>query len=140
PAARRDPVRSASELPARFDLDRARRELALARGERRPTRRRARGDRGARCGGRKAADGRSRPSGRRSRRETVRGARSLVTGVPRFVPGVELSRAFYEEVVAPLLAGEQHAAALLGTGSDVLGYDTVRSTHHGWGPRLRLFR
>jgi Domain of unknown function (DUF4037) len=59
--------------------------------------------------------------------------------VPRFVPGVELSRAFYEEVVAPLLAGEEHAAALLGTGSDVLGYDTVRSTDHGWGPRMQLF-
>jgi Domain of unknown function (DUF4037) len=59
--------------------------------------------------------------------------------VPSFVPGVELSRAFYEEVVAPLLAGEEHAAALLGTGSDVLGYDTVRSTDHGWGPRVQLF-
>ena len=56
-----------------------------------------------------------------------------------FVPGVELSRAFYDEVVAPLLAGEEHAAALLGTGSDVLGYDTVRSTDHGWGPRMQLF-
>ena len=59
--------------------------------------------------------------------------------MPRFVPGVELSRAFYEEVVAPLLAGEEHAAALLGTGSDVLGFDTARSTDHGWGPRMQLF-
>jgi hypothetical protein len=59
--------------------------------------------------------------------------------LPRFVPGVELSRAFYEEVVAPLVAGEEHAAALLGTGSDVLGYDTARSTDHGWGPRMQLF-
>jgi hypothetical protein len=59
--------------------------------------------------------------------------------VPSFVPGVELSRAFYEEVVAPLLVGEEHAAALIGTGSDVLGYDTVRSTDHGWGPRMQLF-
>jgi hypothetical protein len=32
-----------------------------------------------------------------------------------------------------------HAAALLGTGSDVLGYDTARSTDHGWGPHLQLF-
>jgi Domain of unknown function (DUF4037) len=59
--------------------------------------------------------------------------------VPSFVPGVELSRAFYEEVVGPLLAREEHAAALLGTGSDVLGYDSVRSTDHGWGPRMQLF-
>ena len=56
-----------------------------------------------------------------------------------FVPGVELSRAFYDEAVAPLLAGEEHAAALVGAGSDVLGYDTVRSTDHGWGPRMQLF-
>jgi len=59
--------------------------------------------------------------------------------VPRFVSGVELSRAFYEEVVAPLLAGDEHAAALLGTGSDVLGFDTARSTDHGWGPRMQIF-
>lgn len=32
-----------------------------------------------------------------------------------------------------------HSAALLGYGSDVLGYDTERSTDHGWGPRLILF-
>lgn len=36
----------------------------------------------------------------------------------------------------PLLAGRPHSAALLGWGSDVLGYDTERSTDHGWGPRL----
>ena len=59
--------------------------------------------------------------------------------MPRFVSGVELSRAFYEEVVAPLLAGDEHAAALLGTGSDVLGFDTARSTDHGWGPRMQIF-
>lgn len=56
-----------------------------------------------------------------------------------FVPGVELARAFYEEVVAPIVADVPHSAALLGWGSDVLGYDTVRSTDHGWGPRLQLF-
>jgi hypothetical protein len=59
--------------------------------------------------------------------------------VPRFEPGLELSRAFYDEIVAPLLAGVPHSAALLGTGSDVLGYDTARSTDHGWGPRLHVF-
>jgi hypothetical protein len=58
---------------------------------------------------------------------------------PRFVPGLELARAFYDEAVAPLLADLGHAAAFLGWGSDVLGYDTPRSTDHGWGPRLQVF-
>jgi hypothetical protein len=58
---------------------------------------------------------------------------------PAFVPALELSGAFYREVVQPLLGGRPHAAALLGWGSDVLGYDTERSTDHGWGPRLLVF-
>jgi len=47
---------------------------------------------------------------------------------PSFRPATELSRAFYVEVVRPLLAGRAHSAGLLGWGSDVLGYDTERST------------
>jgi hypothetical protein len=58
---------------------------------------------------------------------------------PDFVPGLALSRDFYADVVAPLLAGTRHSAARLGEGSDVLGFDTPRSTDHGWGPRLQLF-
>jgi hypothetical protein len=58
---------------------------------------------------------------------------------PEFVPGRELARAFYEEVVGPQLGGIEHAAGLLGTGSDVLGFDTERSTDHAWGPRLVVF-
>lgn len=57
----------------------------------------------------------------------------------RFVPALELSRAFYVEVVEPLVRPFRHAAALLGWGSDVLGNDTERSTDHGWGPRLQIF-
>jgi hypothetical protein len=58
--------------------------------------------------------------------------------VPAFVPGVELSRSFYDEVVGPIVGDRLHACVLLGYGSDVLGYDTERSTDHGWGPRLRV--
>lgn len=58
------------------------------------------------------------------------------------VPGLELSRAYYEEVVAPLLqrhaAGLEHAAARLGSGSDVLGFDDAQSRDHDWGLRLTL--
>lgn len=60
-----------------------------------------------------------------------------------FVPGLELARRFYAEAVRPLLdeafPGLEHSAALLGDGSEVLGYDSERSTDHDWGPRLLLF-
>jgi hypothetical protein len=56
-----------------------------------------------------------------------------------FIPGIELARGFYADAVAPLVADVPHSAALLGWGSDVLGFDTPRSTDHGWGPRLQLF-
>ena len=51
-----------------------------------------------------------------------------------FVPGLELSRRFYVDVVAPLLERIRHSAARLGEGSEVLGFDTIRSTDHGWDP------
>jgi uncharacterized protein DUF4037 len=53
--------------------------------------------------------------------------------------GLELSRRFYEQVVGPLLGGRPHAAALLGDGSEVLGYDDDVSPDHDFGPRLQLF-
>ena len=60
-----------------------------------------------------------------------------------FIPGLQLSDALYRKAVAPILACEfpelVHSAARIGTGSDVLGFDTVRSTDHEWGPRLLLF-
>jgi hypothetical protein len=60
-----------------------------------------------------------------------------------FVPGLDLSEAFYLEVVRPAwdvaFSGVPHSAAQLGTGSDVLGYDTARSTDHGWGARVLIF-
>jgi len=60
-----------------------------------------------------------------------------------FIPGLELSRLFYVEQIRPLLSesfpGLAHSAALIGRGSDVLGFDTPRSTDHDWGPRLQVF-
>jgi hypothetical protein len=63
--------------------------------------------------------------------------------VPDFVPGLVLSERYYAEAVGPVLARNfprlRYAAGLIGSGSDVLGYDTVISTDHHWGPRLLLF-
>ena len=63
--------------------------------------------------------------------------------MPEFVKGLELSRLFYEEAVRPVLEESfpdlRYAAALLGTGSEVLGFDTEMSADHGWGPRFDLF-
>ena len=60
-----------------------------------------------------------------------------------FIPGLELSRRYWHEVVRPivddLLPGVPRAAAQIGDGSDVLGFDTERSTDHGWGPRVVIF-
>lgn len=57
--------------------------------------------------------------------------------------GIELSLRFYREVLRPLLdeclGDAPHSAALLGPGSEVLGYDTERSKDHDWGPRLLVF-
>ncbi len=62
---------------------------------------------------------------------------------PPFIKGLELSQCFYEEAVRPLLAGRfpglPYSAALLGAGSEVLGFDTPQSMDHDWGPRLMLF-
>ncbi len=60
-----------------------------------------------------------------------------------FLPGLRLCRLFYTEAVRPLLASShprlRYAAARLGPGSEVLGFDTERSVDHDWGPRLELF-
>jgi hypothetical protein len=61
----------------------------------------------------------------------------------RFVTGLELSRDFYRNAVRPVLDAAvpdlPHAAALIGPGSEILGFDTKRSTDHDWGPRVLVF-
>lgn len=60
-----------------------------------------------------------------------------------FISGLELARRFYWEAVRPILDADfpslPHAAALIGSGSEVLGLDTEMSTDHHWGPRVMLF-
>ena len=60
-----------------------------------------------------------------------------------FLPGLELAGEYYARVVRPLLdeafPGLRHCAVRLGEGSEVLGFDTERSTDHDWGPRLQVF-
>jgi len=60
-----------------------------------------------------------------------------------FVPGLQLARELYAAEVRPLLEEQfpqvPHAAALIGPGSEVAGFDTGRSTDHDWGPRLQVF-
>ena len=60
-----------------------------------------------------------------------------------FLNGLDLNQQFYEEHVAPLLKQYfphvEHSAALIGWGSEVLGYDDLQSTDHNWGVRFQLF-
>lgn len=63
--------------------------------------------------------------------------------MPAFLPGRELSRRFFVEAVRPLLDKNfpdlLYAAAHLGKGSDVPGFDTPMSMDHGWGPTVHIF-
>jgi Domain of unknown function (DUF4037) len=60
-----------------------------------------------------------------------------------FVSGLELSGRFYGEAVRPVLdawfPGLPHSAALLGRGSEVLGFDDEMSADHNGEPRVLLF-
>jgi hypothetical protein len=63
--------------------------------------------------------------------------------MPDFIPGIELNEAYYWEAVRPIIdrrfPGMAHSAALIGWGSDVIGFDTPVSRDHLWGPRLIFF-
>jgi hypothetical protein len=63
--------------------------------------------------------------------------------VPEFIPGLELAGLYYREAVRPILQagypGLVHSAGLIGTGSEVLGFDTEMSADHNWGPQVVLY-
>jgi len=56
---------------------------------------------------------------------------------------LKLSELFYTEAAKPILETlfpqVSYSAALLGWGSEVLGYDDIQSSDHHWGPRFLLF-
>lgn len=60
-----------------------------------------------------------------------------------FVNGLGLCDSFFRQAVKPILDRDfpdlKYAAALIGDGSEVLGYDTEMSSDHHWGPRVMLF-
>lgn len=59
-----------------------------------------------------------------------------------FIQGLELSKRFHFEFIEPIIADHfsnlSYTSALIGPGSEVLGYDTEMSTDHDWGPRVVL--
>ena len=63
--------------------------------------------------------------------------------MPKFSPGRELSQQFFEQAVKPIISsvvpGLEYAAGLIGSGSEVLGFDDEMSSDHHWGPRVMLF-
>jgi hypothetical protein len=60
-----------------------------------------------------------------------------------FIPGLKLAGSFFYDEVEPILksrfTGITYSAALIGSGSEVLGFDTEMSVDHHWGPRVMLF-
>jgi hypothetical protein len=63
--------------------------------------------------------------------------------LPPFVPGLTLSKLYFLEAVKPILDAQfpqlRYDAARIGSGSEVLGFDTPRSMDHHWGCRVQLF-
>jgi hypothetical protein len=59
------------------------------------------------------------------------------------IKGLELSRRFYAEIVSPWLGREfpdlRHAAALIDSGSELLGFDDEMSRDHDFCARVQLF-
>jgi hypothetical protein len=86
----------------------------------------------------------SRGHGRPEIRMTRRAGRGKIVAMAApFIPGLQLAGEYFTSVVRPVLdrayPGLAYSAALLGWGSEVLGFDSQRSTDHNWGPRLQVF-
>jgi hypothetical protein len=56
---------------------------------------------------------------------------------------LKLSQDFFHEIVKPILSEyiqeSSYDAALIGPGSEVVGFDDLVSTDHHWGPRVLIF-
>lgn len=63
--------------------------------------------------------------------------------MPQSIPGLQLSREFFRDAVLPVISvvapGLKYAAGLIGSGSEVLGFDDEMSSDHHWGPRVMVF-
>lgn len=63
--------------------------------------------------------------------------------MPDFMPGLKLGELFFHEAVQPIIARTfpalKYTAALIGSGSEILGFDTAMSSDHHWGPRAMIF-
>lgn len=62
---------------------------------------------------------------------------------PEFIPGLKMGELFHSEIVAPVMREAfphlKYAAALIGPGSEVLGFDDEISTDHDWRPHVFVF-
>ncbi len=60
-----------------------------------------------------------------------------------FIKGLELNELFYRETAALILESNfpnlRYSAALIGWGSEVLGFDDSQSADHNWGIRFQIF-
>jgi hypothetical protein len=69
--------------------------------------------------------------------------KKVKTTHPKFIPGLKLAEDFFRDAVSPILKAHmsalEYSAALIGSGSDVLGFDDAMSMDHDWGPRAMLF-
>jgi len=77
-------------------------------------------------------------AGERLAKPAFRDTGTALAGRLGLMRGVDVSRDFYDEEVAPRLAGIPHAAGRMGRGSDVIGFDDSMSQDHDWGARVTV--